>query len=334
MCSRNQQGTWATMKTLPLRMKVQRPKSMGSPWCQLGLTYLALMAVSWVARSSTSSAFTSAPLEAALGGKLGPSIFLGSPIKPATPREVRKSSVGARSAASSWTMASCAMLLCSMVCRSRSSRVRPCSGVKSRDCRVVACQAASGGQYALPDAVQRCHQPPCQSARAICFEPDSALPCRQPAPSAPAPHAAPPPVHPTSGVPSEDLLSVCLPKPAASHRRAKAAIRVGGSRRSRPWRARHRSPSGSMRSGRAARRSLGARLQSGSELPRALKASYDPSRLRTKVQVGLRVERQKAHSEHHREIRTPSTMRGLSVQSDVLLASCSKSIRCRQTASV
>merc|ERR1719422_2065899 len=57
--------------------------------------------------------------------------------------------------------------------------------------------------------------------------------------------------------------------------------------------------------GRTARRAVGARLQLVPEVTSSPVLSYDPSRMRTKIQHGLRASRQPGNLAHNRECKTP-----------------------------
>lgn len=104
------------------------------------------------------------------------------------------------------------------------------------------------------------------------------------------------------------------PVVAGPRLRGRPARLAGNSRHSRP-----RSPRSSQASARAARRSVGARLQPAPAHTPAVEPSFDASRQRTKIQVGLRAV-QRAPSCSARESQTPSTSHGLNDQSGVLVA--------------
>jgi len=93
--------------------------------------------------------------------------------------------------------------------------------------------------------------------------------------------------------------------------RALPAFCVSGVRTTRRQRGagRSRSPSAARagRAGRTARRCMGARLQPTPEVSFGPFLAYDPSRMRTKIQQGLRAERQPGKSTRHRECKTPVT---------------------------
>jgi len=82
------------------------------------------------------------------------------------------------------------------------------------------------------------------------------------------------------------------------------AFCVNGVRRPRGHKANRRS-SRTASAGRTARRSVGARLQPVPEVTSSCALAYDPSRMRTKIQNGLRASRQPGNSAHHRECKTP-----------------------------
>lgn len=104
------------------------------------------------------------------------------------------------------------------------------------------------------------------------------------------------------------------PVVAGPRLRGRPARLAGSSRHSRS-----RSTRSSQASARAARRSVGARLQPAPARTPAVKPSFDASRQRTKIQVGLRAV-QRAPSCSARESQTPSTSHGLNDQSGVLVA--------------
>lgn len=137
-----------------------------------------------------------------------------------------------------------------------------------------------------------------------------------PSPALQSPVAAPPTL--------SSVLTACVSEPhepgaeepsvAGKRWRGKSARFAGSSRHSRS-RSAHSSRAGS----RAARRSVGARLQQSPVHTSIPEPSFDASRQRTKVQVGLRAV-QRAPSCSARESQTPSTSHGLNDQSGVLVA--------------
>jgi len=97
--------------------------------------------------------------------------------------------------------------------------------------------------------------------------------------------------------------------PRAPRALPKPALLAGNSRHASPRRPRC-APTGPTR---AERRSIGARVQPAVEPPMT-KLSYDPSRLRTVLQVGLRAENQRRCA-RPREFKAPSVGSGLNDQS-------------------
>lgn len=148
--------------------------------------------------------------------------------------------------------------------------------------------------------------PPSRSAAAA-PQPAAALPeelfpqAARPEQSASAPTAAGP--------------SARAAPPAAPAWRSRPARLAAGARKAE---ARHAS-SGAARRGQArtARRSVGAQLQPAPEWPPVGAPAYDPSRLRTKMQVALRFKKP-ARSARSRELDTPSACTGLTEKSSVL----------------
>merc|ERR1719195_2443120 len=67
----------------------------------------------------------------------------------------------------------------------------------------------------------------------------------------------------------------------------------------------HRRSSSAATAGRTARRSVGARLQPAPEAACGRALAYDPSRMRAKIQCGLRATTQPRNSARHRECKTP-----------------------------
>lgn len=103
--------------------------------------------------------------------------------------------------------------------------------------------------------------------------------------------------------------AACLGEAAAPARPAASAGRfVGRARRSRTRRAAGRRSSAR---DRTARRSLGARLQNVQIITEAPPASFDPSRLETKIQAGLQTSTC-IRSARGREVRTPSSSKASS----------------------
>mmetsp|Transcript_83405 Transcript_83405/g.236376 ORF Transcript_83405/g.236376 Transcript_83405/m.236376 type:complete len:290 (-) Transcript_83405:318-1187(-) len=98
--------------------------------------------------------------------------------------------------------------------------------------------------------------------------------------------------------------------------RAGPALFAGGARHARSPRASHGRQWMASESSRTARRSVGARLQALPERQRPFVASYDASRVRTQLQVGMQTKQQ-MRSERPREFRVPSTSNGLNDQSGV-----------------
>jgi len=93
-----------------------------------------------------------------------------------------------------------------------------------------------------------------------------------------------------------------------NHRQVRAlpAFCVSGVRTTRGQRGASRRNASAARTGRTARRSMGARLQPAHEVSSGSSLAYDPSRTRTKIQQGLRAGRYPAgKSAHHRECKAP-----------------------------
>mmetsp|Transcript_21981 Transcript_21981/g.68582 ORF Transcript_21981/g.68582 Transcript_21981/m.68582 type:complete len:300 (+) Transcript_21981:92-991(+) len=207
-----------------------------------------------------------------------------------------------------WRSLSLALLAGACACRGPRSTTR-----KARSCGVVACKAAAWPQQApcpvLPPTEVRLEPatPPVLDAsqEALLGWTVSACPAAVPAPPSPillraaadaAPQEAP------SGA----------PRPA---NRGRAATLVGG--------ARHQSGRSASRRGRSSRSSHATRRAVGARLlpfiaPPVLKPSFDSSRLRMEIQVGLHSE-QMDRSKRPREIKTPSTGSGLHDQCGVFV---------------
>lgn len=208
----------------------------------------------------------------------------------------------------SWWACGCALLVFASATRS-SPVARGQRGQRNHH-RVVTCRAASWSTATAPLMQQA---------------PESLVataPCPQTRETASAPVVAVPsePVHPLvqpSIAPLIGTLQITVEQhPAAGpQQRGRRARFAGGARH----RSSRRASTPNMRASRTARRSVGARLSPAPAQPPVLEASFDSSRQRTKVQVGLR-NVQRVRSERSREYKTPSASIGLNDKSGVLTA--------------
>jgi len=118
--------------------------------------------------------------------------------------------------------------------------------------------------------------------------------------------------------------------PTAAHgpkRCGRAALLAGGARFARRRHASRRNSSGRSRgAARAAHRTVGARLQPAWDHPEQ-RTAFDPSRLRTKLQDGLRVLVHMS-SEHVREAKAASMSAGLCDEMNVVLVEQKEDCRC------
>mmetsp|Transcript_66703 Transcript_66703/g.195063 ORF Transcript_66703/g.195063 Transcript_66703/m.195063 type:complete len:213 (+) Transcript_66703:558-1196(+) len=170
--------------------------------------------------------------------------------------------------------------------------------------RVVACQAAA------PHGIAPVHNvAPFRLQDSMAGNSVSALAEKLPVLSSPA-------------VKAEALLNVVfetVPEaftPTPPRLRAAPALLAGGARRARGY----SSPRKAARhSARTARRATGARLRPSPAPQQRLAPSYDASRLRTKLQLGLRLT-MRTHSEKSREAKTSSMSMGVSDRSGLLWA--------------
>mmetsp|Transcript_62000 Transcript_62000/g.181196 ORF Transcript_62000/g.181196 Transcript_62000/m.181196 type:complete len:328 (+) Transcript_62000:63-1046(+) len=244
-----------------------------------------------------------------------------------------------------WSSMGCAMLL--WACASR-SLCRPLGKVTrfAKDRQVVQCRGrvefGAVPQHALSvaeqplratTAVDRTHvlaSAPCLSAQAP-WEgppPTAALSEKFSGLTRMEEQLSVPAAVPTHATDTQSSAETGLSASLALHLRP--ARLVSGARRAQ---ARHASARATRRGGaRTARRSVGARLQMTQELPPVMVQSYDPSRLRTKIQVALRIK-VPVCSERSRELDTPSACTGLTEKSVVLGVTYIEMIRhCRKKA--
>uniref|UniRef100_A0A7S4SRQ3 Uncharacterized protein n=1 Tax=Alexandrium monilatum TaxID=311494 RepID=A0A7S4SRQ3_9DINO len=214
-----------------------------------------------------------------------------------------------------WWSVTCALLTCAGACRLSRPAASSRAGRQARGCSVVACKAAAWQQ---PVARPRTATPPAPAAPAACAPKEEEL--LGWALSASPTMLTPPQ---TEALPAATIISLpAAPEaqPTAPVPRSRAApAAFVGSARHRPGRSASRSsarrrPS---RSSRAARRAVGARLLPSAS-PSVVEPSYDASRLRTEIQVGLHSE-QLDRSKRPREVKTPSTGSGLNDQCGVFV---------------
>jgi len=240
-----------------------------------------------------------------------------------------------------WPTMGCVLLLCALAARpSRASAYgRMARGPRSH--QVVVRNAISTVSFATPQAVSFAtpQAPPAhvytesiEVKQVPVASPETLLRRLDPQPSATADaprlsslvsSQSSPPATATSDVAQQQPETKETPS-ARSAKRAGPALFAGGMRHTRPRRA-HRSatPGAASRATRAARRSMGARLQPAYQYPPVATPSFDPSRLRSKVQAGLRVM-QHMPAKRPREFQTPSTSNGVSDQAGAIVGMLQK----------
>jgi len=202
------------------------------------------------------------------------------------------------------------MLAASLASQRRTPR-RSCGKSSSRSCQVVACRSFMPNMQKEAAPEWTFDSAPAQVLASpevpVCCEVRPLL-ATQPA---------------VSDQPSEACqpvaTAVASPRLRATPRGSRASM-VGGARRASSRRARgSQSQASSARAARAAsadHRRVGARLQSTVDVP-VIEASFEPSRVRTKLQAGsLSVGRCRS-AERPREFKTPSASHSLNVQSGV-----------------
>lgn len=128
----------------------------------------------------------------------------------------------------------------------------------------------------------------------------------------------------TASVPVPVVLSPQAWSAAASQpaprRRGAAAFCAGGARQAR--RSGRKQARAARAATRASRRSVGAQLlRPASDVPVVQELAFDPSRLPTKLQVGMQVQQQRAHTMSPREPKTTVAGGGSRSQSEILLTS-------------
>jgi len=247
---------------------------------------------------------------------------------PRSAAEAASFQVPPRPATFTWVPLACTTLL--VACVAGQSRAL-CHGQgkrPSRACQVVACRSSlpsTPEQEPLP-------QPRCAGLAAAPAPelPPVASPACTPAPatgrpeqlwpqcSVALPSVQPAAVHQPAAAPLAAATAPPTPSPRSFMRGSQAPF-VGGARRSSSHRA-HQSRAGgaSARAACADRRKVGARLRPALDFP-VMEASFDPSQLRTKLQVGALHANICRCTERPREFQTPSTAHGLSNQTEVHL---------------
>jgi len=276
------------------------------------------------------SAFALAPQGAAAGQLPAAQLALPSAQPVLTRgRGPRGTQPGTSAAALPWALVGCAALTCAYAARAPSRSASRGAGRSATRHYVVACKAA-GEPCAAPPRSWRGHAasghvaPATAALAAAAPEGAVGAPVQpqplQPLAASPAPAAQAAAAAVPLAVPEVAPSGAGEAAPDASPTRPRPALLAGGTRHAR----RRRSSSGAAArapgaSERTARRSVGARLTAAPECPAVLPASYDPSRLRTRIQSGLQ-SMKRLRTEQAREFQTPSASLGPMGKSHVLRA--------------
>lgn len=265
---------------------------------------------------------------------VGPTPTLQSRVSASRPAAHHVVLHGTGSVALPWSSVSCALLLCACATR---GFCRPWGNVArtARRQQVVQCRAMvemGTVPHLVPSAAAQPlpTDPPVTEAHVLTSPPCLMSPCPQDGslPAVPLPkhvphHAvmqeqptAPAPTLPPAMVVKSLTEAVPPASPTSCSRPARLAA---GARRAEARRASNRP--GRQRQTRTARRSIGARLQTAPEYPPVTEQSYDPSRLRTKIQLALRTKTP-ACSSRSREPETPAACVPLTEKSSGLGSTC------------